>query len=77
MNNNMQGISGGILVLILVALLGYGFWTGMEKTEVVECLTWRSQSTEFKPTFYLLEWQKQQCDSHGIEIDAPVKKSSE
>jgi hypothetical protein len=45
---------------------------GFDKTEVVECNTWKQQAKEY-PNFYMLQWQRDQCDAHNIWIGAPVK----
>lgn len=44
----------------------------MEKEEKRECLQWREWSKEIKD-YYLVSWQKEQCDSLGININAPIK----
>ena len=45
---------------------------GMNKNEVVECLKWQNQASEY-PSFYLLQWQRDQCEAHNISIDAIIK----
>lgn len=54
-----------------------GLLTSVTKGEKVDCYKWQRYSKEFSREFYLLEWQKQQCDRHGIDIDAPVKTGKE
>lgn len=44
-----------------------------DRSEVVECNTWARQAQEYSTQFYLLGWQKAQCDAHGLIINAPVK----
>lgn len=48
--------------------IAYGEW----RNESVECSTWQQQARDF-PGFYLLQWQRDQCDAHKIWIAAPVK----
>lgn len=53
---------------VFVAALLYG--TG--KQEESECMKWQQQADAY-PGFFLAQWQKDQCDAHGIKISAPVK----
>jgi hypothetical protein len=53
--------------------------TGTSREEVSECRKWESQAKEFgvynpknQTGFYLTKWQDQQCNAHGIKIDATV-----
>lgn len=51
---------------------------GSDRGEIMECNKWHAQAAEFanNPTsaqFFLTRWQKDQCDAHGITINAPVK----
>lgn len=63
-------IAGVILVLLLLSFF-FIFTLGISKSEVVECQKLKSYSEKFEQ-FWLTEWQKEMCDSHDIEIDAPV-----
>lgn len=51
----------------------FAFNAGLSKQEVVECRQWASQAEEFGTAFYLTEWQADQCEAHGIIINATVK----
>lgn len=62
-------LCGGIVAVAAVTLL---FNMGMDNNEVVECESWKSQAAEFDQ-FFMTRWQDQQCRSHGIIINAPVK----
>lgn len=63
-------------VTIAVAAIILGFvclavvW--LDRTETATCIKWQEQASEY-PGFYLTQWQKQQCDYHGITIEAPVR----
>ena len=62
-------------IVVLAALIGAGIWAlnyGVNKQEVVDCLTWQQQADVY-PAFYLLKWQKDQCDAHHITVNAPMK----
>lgn len=59
-------------ILLGLAAVAYAAMIGESRNEVVECLTWQQQAKEY-PGFYLLEWQREQCDAHRIWIGAPVK----
>lgn len=65
-----------VTAVLIVAAVGALVWAvvtaGIDRSEVMSCNTWKSQSTEY-PGFYLLKWQKEQCDAHGIAIDATVR----
>lgn len=56
------------VLFVLAALLLMGF----KKEEQVSCYKWQEQAGQYSG-FYLLQWQKDQCDAHGIEINAPVQ----
>ena len=62
-----------IYIILLIASFICIWIYGFNKNEVVECYKWDAQATAYS-AFYLAEWQKAQCDAHGIKIDAPVKK---
>lgn len=59
-------IATAVAVFAFLAIVGEG------RQEAVECNTWKAQAAEFDQ-FYLLKWQKEQCDAHGIIINAEVK----
>lgn len=59
-------IAAASILFGMVAFIGFG------RNEVVECNQWQSQAQQY-PSFYLVAWQKAQCDAHGIIINAPVK----
>lgn len=48
---------------------------GLNKQEEVDCYTWQKQAKEYQ-NFYLTTWQAEQCEAHGIEVDAPVGQPS-
>lgn len=61
-----------LLVMVgFIASLLLMSW-GMDRNERVECNSWKAQSAQF-PAFYLTKWQKEQCDTQGIAISAPIK----
>ena len=61
------------ILIGLLAVAGFIFILnyGLSKSEVVQCHALKQQSQEFMG-FYLTQWQKDMCDSHGIIIDAPI-----
>ena len=69
MDNTFFGIMA-LLVSFLVVILVVDY--GMTKNEQVECYRWQSEATS-RPGYYLLGWQKAQCDEHGVTINAEVK----
>lgn len=60
------------LVVLIASFIGLWIYS-FDKSEVVECYKLESQASAYSATFYLLDWQKAQCDSHNIIIDAPVR----
>ncbi len=44
-----------------------------EKEEKRECIKWQQEAKEME-IYYLLSWQKEQCDNWNIKINAPVMK---
>lgn len=57
-----------VLFIAMTAALAYG----MQKSERVSCLKWQEQADQY-PGYYLLKWQKVQCDAHGIVINSEVR----
>jgi hypothetical protein len=53
---------------LLGFLLVKGIETAIDTHETWECYKWQQQAKEFE-LFYLTDWQQEQCDYHGIEID--------
>lgn len=64
----------GIVLAITAgtAALAFLLNVGFNRSEIVECNQWAEQAHEYAG-FYLTQWQKDQCDAHGIDINAPVK----
>ena len=69
----LQAIIISTFVLFILAAL---MLMGVKNEEKVSCHKWQTQATEY-PGFYLLEWQKEQCDAHGIQINAPVHTNNQ
>ncbi len=76
----MKYFSYGIVFMILTLSLYFSYSVIIllankiiEKEEKRECLQWQQQASERK-NYFLLSWQKEQCDSLGVKINAPVKK---
>lgn len=44
----------------------------MDKDEINECRQWQEYAAQFDG-FYLVQWQKDQCDAHSVIINAPVR----
>lgn len=57
-------------ILALMVLIEIG-WSRSERSE---CLTWQAEAKSYLTTYYLLEWQKEQCDRWGIDIEVPILK---
>lgn len=61
-----------IVVTILAVALVTAILVGTSRSENAECIKW-SQEADAYPGYFLAQWQKDQCDAHGIKISAPVK----
>lgn len=62
-------VIGAIIVTIAVTLM---ISDSLFKTEKFECYQLQNQAGEYTD-FYITQWQKDQCDSYDIIINAPVK----
>ena len=56
-----------VLAILFGALLWRVFSVGLEKYEKSECFKWQEQAQKH-PSFYLVEWQKAQCDHYQIKV---------
>lgn len=61
-----------LIVSVLAVVLVTSIIVGTGKSELSECTKW-SQEASVYPGFYLAQWQKNQCDAHGVVINAEVK----
>jgi len=43
-----------------------------ERRATAECEKWADEAKVFEG-YFLVGWQKEQCDTYGIEVDAPLK----
>lgn len=62
-----------IVWLIFTLAFGSAIVYGLGKQEVIDCLKWQKYAQEY-PGFYLLRWQKIQCETLNIEISAYIAK---
>lgn len=62
------GIAIIIFVYFLIGLTNYA----VDKIEKAECLTWQKEALDHRD-YYLLKWQKAQCDSWAIVVPAEIK----
>ncbi len=49
-----------LIIFLLVAILFYGLYKGIEKQEAYECIKWEEMSERYDD-FYYTDWQKEQC----------------
>ena len=58
-----------ILIVISFSILNYS----VIQSEKQECYQWQKEAKEIrKEIYYLVGWQKEQCDHYGITINARV-----
>ncbi len=67
-----------LLGFVFLMFLGLFFFSLIDqelaKEERNECMKWKKWSQELRSDiFFLAPWQKEQCDSIGIKIDAPIR----
>lgn len=60
----MKYIAGAIAFILLLILV----IISLDKKEIAECMQWKEYAHDL-PSFYLVEWQKAQCEAHGIIIN--------
>jgi len=58
-----------LVTLTLVILVGVVLIAvkAIETIEINECNKWTQQAQDY-PSFYLADWQKEQCEHYGIEV---------
>lgn len=67
-----------ITIAIILAVIGvvsgavYLGENSLNDSEIAECRKWQEQSAQYSG-FYIVQWQKDQCDAHSIIINATVK----
>ena len=70
----MKIIAITIIATTALAAFSWALLTGIERSEMEECLQWQQEAKQFAG-YYLTKWQYQQCLVHGILIDnVPVMK---
>lgn len=75
-------IAGLILIAMIALALGAFYYGGKlvvegilfaeERRATAECEKWADEAKVFEE-YFIVGWQKEQCDTYGIEIDAPLK----
>ncbi len=69
MANKLITIVIGLFAGLIIVIGGY---LTMDSSEIKECQTWRGYATTLTD-FYITKWQADQCEYHGIKINAPIK----
>ena len=70
-----RNVKGLAIVLLAFGALAVGLYianAGIQKYEKVECKRWALQATTFE-SYYITQWQADQCARYGIEIEAPIQ----
>lgn len=67
----MKYLATTVVVFAGIALGSWALMTGTERQAHVDCALWAQQASEY-PLFYLVQWQKEECDSIGVTINAPI-----
>lgn len=71
-----------VFVILIVGGLASVFYGGKAilagaayaeaRRATAECEKWADQAMVY-PGYFLVGWQKEQCDTYGVAVDAPVK----
>ncbi len=69
-----------VVVFVAGIMFAYTLNIGLNQNEIRECKEWEKQAEEYqavfggkdKHLFYLTKWQADQCEAHGIIINAPL-----
>jgi hypothetical protein len=74
--NTIQNIIQKSLIILVVAfvVVGFGCLTvkAIDKQESIDCLKWQKEATQY-PSYFLKQWQSDQCKAHDIVINAEIK----
>lgn len=68
--------------IVMIALAGAALWYGgkalvagiafaEDRRATAECEKWADEAKVY-PGYFLVRWQKMQCDTYGVAVDAPV-----
>jgi uncharacterized membrane protein len=57
-----------VIVAALVVFFFFALPVLVDEHEVQECLTWKQYQEDY-PSFYLVGWQIDQCQHHGISFE--------
>ena len=59
-----------VVMATIFSVVAISSW---EREEKIECFKWQKEARKIRG-YFLAGWQKEQCDSLNIKINAPVKK---
>jgi len=71
LKNFINNCVATLFALSILGLLIYGFITGLEKQQVVDCNKLVSQSKEYR-NFYITSQEKKNCEEVDINVTAPI-----
>jgi hypothetical protein len=66
MNNIITTIIKIALIGAIAAIVAPAIGAAWERREIGECNEWQKQSEEFEEHWFSTDWQRQQCEKHGI-----------
>lgn len=73
----MKNLAINILIILaclgMITLLVWQTFEAMNKQDEIDCNKWVKEAKEYSGTYYITKLQKEQCDTYGINIDAPIK----
>ncbi|MBI5079155.1 hypothetical protein HZB06_00550 [Candidatus Wolfebacteria bacterium] len=69
----MEKVGIFVIFAAILVVTGIVFFASMEGAERADCRRWQQQAKDAPNVFFLLPWQKAQCDYWSIKVDAPVR----
>lgn len=56
-----------IVGLLFISVCYFTINYGVNKHEINECLKWKEEAEKY-PDYWLTDYQREQCEYHGIEL---------
>ena len=61
-------IGAGLLLLPAAYWMAAKTDAAWDRREIGECQEWKKQSEEYAPHWFSTDWQRKQCEKHGIML---------
>ena len=70
----MRTLLQAIAIIGALVLFTWIISIGWSKNEIVECNQWLDESSQFKSAWYSTNWQREQCEAHGITLPEGINQ---